>query len=58
MLREDDPARANIFTITSRIENMLFEGVIQPIDGALAPTCRGPGHGLEFKRADAERFKI
>lgn len=41
-----------------RIENMLFDGVIQPIDGALAPDLSRPGHGLEFKHADAEQFKI
>ncbi|MFN2475201.1 MAG: enolase C-terminal domain-like protein [Chthoniobacterales bacterium] len=41
-----------------RIENMLFDGVIQPVNGALAPDLSRPGHGLEFKHADAEQFKI
>jgi L-alanine-DL-glutamate epimerase-like enolase superfamily enzyme len=41
-----------------RIENMLFEGVAQPIGGALKPDLTRPGHGLEFKRRDAEQFKI
>ncbi|MDQ6912259.1 MAG: mandelate racemase [Verrucomicrobiota bacterium] len=41
-----------------RIENKLFEGVIQPADGALKPDLSRPGHGLEFKHADAEKFKI
>lgn len=41
-----------------RIEDMLFEGVAQPADGALRPDFSRPGHGLQFKRADADRFKI
>jgi L-alanine-DL-glutamate epimerase-like enolase superfamily enzyme len=39
-----------------RIENMLFDGVLQPKDGCLWPSDR-PGIGLEFKRADAERYR-
>jgi L-alanine-DL-glutamate epimerase-like enolase superfamily enzyme len=41
-----------------RIENVLFDGVIQPIDGALHPDLSRPGHGLEFKRTDAEKYAI
>ncbi len=41
-----------------RIENMLFDGVAQPIDGAVRPDLTRPGHGLEFKHADAEQYKI
>jgi L-alanine-DL-glutamate epimerase-like enolase superfamily enzyme len=41
-----------------RIENMLFEGVAQPVNGALKPDLSRPGHGLEFKRADAEKYEI
>jgi L-alanine-DL-glutamate epimerase-like enolase superfamily enzyme len=39
-----------------RIENMLFDGVLEPVDGALVPDTARPGHGLELKRADAERW--
>lgn len=39
-----------------RIENMLFDGVPQPVDGSLRPDLSRPGIGLEFKRADAQRF--
>jgi len=39
-----------------RIERMLFDGVLRPIDGELRPDRSRPGLGLEFKRADAERF--
>jgi L-alanine-DL-glutamate epimerase-like enolase superfamily enzyme len=49
---------AEYFHDHARIEKMLFEGVIQPIDGTLKPDLSRPGHGLEFKHADAEQFKI
>ncbi len=39
-----------------RIEHLLFEGVINPKEGALHPDLSRPGNGLEFKRADAERY--
>ena len=39
-----------------RIENMFFDGVIQPKDGRLQPDLSRPGMGLEFKKADAERY--
>ncbi len=41
-----------------RIENMFFEGVIQPKDGRLQPDLSRPGMGLEFKKADAERYAV
>ena len=41
-----------------RIENMLFEGALQPTDGELRPDLSRPGMGLEFRRADAERYAI
>ncbi len=41
-----------------RIESMLFEGVLQPVDGALHPDASRPGLGLEFKHEDAERYRV
>ncbi|RBP02826.1 L-alanine-DL-glutamate epimerase-like enolase superfamily enzyme [Roseiarcus fermentans] len=41
-----------------RIEQMLFDGAPRPCGGAIAPDLSRPGHGLEFKAADAERFRI
>jgi L-alanine-DL-glutamate epimerase-like enolase superfamily enzyme len=41
-----------------RIESMLFDGAIAPVDGALRPDRTRPGLGLEFKRADAERYAV
>jgi L-alanine-DL-glutamate epimerase-like enolase superfamily enzyme len=33
-----------------RVEGMLFDGVLEPIDGAIRPDRSRPGHGLELKR--------
>jgi L-alanine-DL-glutamate epimerase-like enolase superfamily enzyme len=41
-----------------RIERMLFDGVLEPRDGALRPDLSRPGMGVELKRADAERFRL
>jgi L-alanine-DL-glutamate epimerase-like enolase superfamily enzyme len=41
-----------------RIEQMLFEGAPRVKDGHIAPDLSRPGHGLEFKRRDAERFAV
>ncbi len=39
-----------------RIEKMFFEGIPEPINGELHPDLSQPGMGIEFKRAEAERF--
>ena len=41
-----------------RIEQMFFDGVPHPEDGALTPDLSRPGNGLKLKREDAEKFKI
>src|SRR5262249_54856493 len=41
-----------------RIEQMLFEGVVAPDHGALAPDLGRPGMGIELRRADAARFAV
>jgi L-alanine-DL-glutamate epimerase-like enolase superfamily enzyme len=41
-----------------RIERLLFEGVLEPVAGALAPDLTRPGLGLEFKQADARRYEV
>ena len=40
----------------ARIENMLFDGAARPVEGRLHPNLARPGMGLEFKRADAQRY--
>ncbi|HVC80500.1 MAG TPA: enolase C-terminal domain-like protein [Chloroflexota bacterium] len=42
----------------ARIERMLFDGTVLPIDGALHPDRSRPGLGLEFKHADAAPYKL
>lgn len=41
-----------------RIEHMLFEGVLEPRGGRLAPDRSRPGNGLSLREQDAERFLI
>lgn len=40
----------------ARIETLLFDGVLRPVNGALRPDRSRPGNGLELKRADARRL--
>ncbi|HEY6835956.1 MAG TPA: enolase C-terminal domain-like protein [Gaiellaceae bacterium] len=40
----------------ARIEPLLFDGVLEPKDGELRPDRSRLGHGLELKRAEAERY--
>jgi L-alanine-DL-glutamate epimerase-like enolase superfamily enzyme len=42
----------------ARIEGMLFDGADPPRGGKLYPDRSRPGLGLEFKRADAERYRV
>ncbi len=39
-----------------RIEQMLFDGAVEPKNGVLHPDLSRPGLGLELKRADAQRY--
>lgn len=39
-----------------RIEQMLFDGAPEAVDGCIAPDRSRPGFGLDFKQADAERY--
>ena len=42
-----------------RIESMLFDGVLTPEEGGvLRPDRSRPGHGLTFKTAAADRFRV
>jgi L-alanine-DL-glutamate epimerase-like enolase superfamily enzyme len=40
-----------------RIEQLLFEGALDPQGGALAPDPDQPGLGLQLKTADAEQYR-
>ncbi len=41
-----------------RIEERFFDGVLKPEGGALRPDRSRPGMGLEFRRGDAEQFRV
>jgi L-alanine-DL-glutamate epimerase-like enolase superfamily enzyme len=41
-----------------RIERMLFDGVVAPSNGAVAPDLARPGLGIELRRADAARVAV
>jgi L-alanine-DL-glutamate epimerase-like enolase superfamily enzyme len=41
-----------------RIEGMLFDGALDPVDGALRPDPSRPGLGLELKSGDAQRYRV
>jgi L-alanine-DL-glutamate epimerase-like enolase superfamily enzyme len=42
----------------ARIEHMLFDGTLDPVEGHLRPDLSRPGIGIEFKYSDAERFAV
>jgi L-alanine-DL-glutamate epimerase-like enolase superfamily enzyme len=41
-----------------RLEPLLFDGVLEQVEGALEPDRSRPGNGLELKRGDAERYAV
>lgn len=41
-----------------RIEHLLLEGAPRPQGGTIQPDLTRPGHGLEFKTKDAERYAV
>jgi L-alanine-DL-glutamate epimerase-like enolase superfamily enzyme len=41
-----------------RIEEMFFDNLPKPSDGALTPDLSQPGMGLELKRSDIEKFRV
>jgi L-alanine-DL-glutamate epimerase-like enolase superfamily enzyme len=51
-------AHMEYFHDHARLEQMLFDGVLQPVEGCFRPDPMRPGLGLEFKRQDAERYAV
>jgi L-alanine-DL-glutamate epimerase-like enolase superfamily enzyme len=41
-----------------RIENLFFDGTLDPTGGVLRPDPDAPGHGLTLRRSDAEPFRV
>lgn len=46
------------FHTHARVEGLLFDGVLDPVDGVLRPDPSRPGLGLELKRGEAKRFAL
>jgi L-alanine-DL-glutamate epimerase-like enolase superfamily enzyme len=46
------------FHTHARAEHILFDGVLDPVDGALTPDPDRPGLGIELKHADVERYRV
>ncbi|MBF6599943.1 MAG: mandelate racemase [Dehalococcoidia bacterium] len=42
----------------ARIEHLLFEGALSPVNGSLHPDLSRPGMGLEFRSSDAARYAV
>jgi L-alanine-DL-glutamate epimerase-like enolase superfamily enzyme len=42
----------------ARIEHLFFDGAATPVAGDLRPDLSRPGLGIEFKRADAEAYRV
>jgi L-alanine-DL-glutamate epimerase-like enolase superfamily enzyme len=49
---------AEYFFDHARIERMLFDGIVDPAEGALTPDLSRPGIGLKLKRSGAEKFRV
>jgi L-alanine-DL-glutamate epimerase-like enolase superfamily enzyme len=41
-----------------RIERMLFDGALTPVEGRIRPDLSRPGAGLEFRHRDAKRYEM
>lgn len=42
----------------AHLESMLFDGAPIIVDGSISPDLSRPGHGLQFKHADAEQYAL
>jgi L-alanine-DL-glutamate epimerase-like enolase superfamily enzyme len=51
-------AHCEYFHTHARAERILFDGTLEPRDGALHPDPGRPGLGIELKRTDAERYRV
>ena len=53
------PARhVEYFHDHARIEQLLFDGVLTPINGVLKPDLSCPGIGIIFKTPDAQPYRV
>jgi L-alanine-DL-glutamate epimerase-like enolase superfamily enzyme len=54
----DNVRHLEYFADHARLDRLLFDGVIDPIGGALYPDLSRSGLGLELKRLDADRYRV
>ena len=54
----DNVRHLEYFADHARLDRILFDGVIDPVGGALRPDLSRSGLGLELKRADADPYKV
>jgi L-alanine-DL-glutamate epimerase-like enolase superfamily enzyme len=47
-----------LFHDHTRVDAMLFDGVLQASGGTLTPDPDAPGHGMSLKVADADRYRV
>ena len=52
----DSAVHLEYFHDHARIEGMLFDGALEPVEGELRPDDSRPGLGIELRRADARRW--
>jgi L-alanine-DL-glutamate epimerase-like enolase superfamily enzyme len=46
------------FHTHAQVERLLFDGVLEPVDGRLWPDPARLGLGIELKRVDADRYRV
>ncbi len=46
------------FADHARVDRLLFDGVLEPVDGVLRPDLTRPGLGLDLKTVDAEKYLV
>lgn len=46
------------FADHERVDGLLFDGTLDPYGGAVCPDLSAPGHGMTFKEADAEAYRV
>jgi L-alanine-DL-glutamate epimerase-like enolase superfamily enzyme len=54
----DNVRHLEYFADHARLDRLLFDGVIEPMDGSLHPDLSRCGLGLELKHPDADRYKV
>jgi L-alanine-DL-glutamate epimerase-like enolase superfamily enzyme len=51
-------AHLEYFADHAMVDRLLFDGVLDPVDGVLRLDLSTPGHGLTLKGTDAERYRV